>query len=251
MNTSVHDMDHVRMETRFVTGVSPSFGGSGDPSPVTALGVFYGILAAVEKRFQKSDLSQLKILVQGVGAVGKHLCELLHERGVKLYVSDISADRLQDMKAKYNAEIVEADKCTQLDIDVYAPCARGATLNDVSIPQLKASVVAGAANNQLEKEEKHAEMLRDRNILYAPDYVINAGGLINVSNEIIGYNREKVMKEVKQIGQTLKHIFDEAERKGTSTLIASNQYAENRIKTMKDLRPLTNFNNSAIGKLSL
>jgi leucine dehydrogenase len=250
MNTNVLNMDHVRLETKYVTGVSPALGGSGDPSILTALGTFHGILASVEYRLGKKDLRGVRIAVQGTGAVGRILCRLLHEQGALLFVQDIDDARIQEMKTLYHATPLTEQELYSADVDVYAPCARGATLNTDHIGRMKAKVVAGCANNQLENEGIHAKMLKDAKILYAPDYVINAGGLINVANELTGYNREKVEHEVTAIGNTLKSIFIESDRLGITTHEASMHFAEKRIKNVQNLKPLQTFDQSFLGKRS-
>lgn len=249
MNTNVTNMDHIRLETRYVTGVSPGLGGSGDPSIMTAKGTFYGIQAAVNHRLGKRDLQSVKVSIQGVGAVGKYLCQMLHEKGAKLFVTDIDDKRLKEMHSLYNATIVPEGELYSLDVDVYAPCARGATLNTNNIQMLKAKVIAGCANNQLEDEDKHSKMLKDLKILYAPDYVINAGGLINVANELTGYNLEKVEFEVARIANTLNSIFNESDKLGITTHEAAKRFAENRIQSVASLKTMTQFDNSAIGSL--
>lgn len=249
MNTNVTNMDHVRLETRFVTGVSLGLGGSGDPSIMTAKGTFYGIKSAINHRFGKNDFRGLKVSIQGVGSVGKHLCQMLSENGAKLYVTDIDSQKLKEIHSLYNAVIVSEQELFSLDVDVYAPCARGATLNNESIRLLKAKVVAGCANNQLEDEEKHSKMLKDLKILYAPDYVINAGGLINVANEITGYNIEKVEFEVSRIASTLNSIFNESDKLGITTYEAAKRFAENRIQSIAKLKMMNPLSNSAIGNL--
>jgi len=249
MNTNVSDMDNIRLETKYVTGVSPTLGGSGDPSIMTALGTFYGVLASAKHRLGSDDLAGIKIAVQGVGAVGKHLCKYLHEKGAKLYVQDIDDKRLEQMKNLYNATIVSESDLYALDVDVYAPCARGATLNSDHISKLKAKIIAGCANNQLEDEVKHGKMLQDLKILYAPDYVINAGGVINVANELSGYNREKVESEVARIGKTLEAIFIEADKQNISTQEAANRFAEKRIKSVREIKTLQTLENSFLGKV--
>ncbi len=249
MNTNVTNMDHIRLETKYVTGVSPGLGGSGDPSIMTAKGTFYGIQAAVNHRLGKNDLYGVKVFIQGVGSVGKHLCQMLYDKGAKLFVTDIEDKKLKEMHSLYNAVIVTERELYSLDIDVYSPCARGATLNTNNIQSLKAKVVAGCANNQLEDEDKHSKMLKDLKILYAPDYVINAGGLINVANEITGYNLEKVEFEVGRIANTLDFIFNDSDKLGISTHESAKRFAENRIQNVANLKTMTQFNNSAIGNL--
>jgi leucine dehydrogenase len=249
MNTNVTNMDHIRLETRYVTGVSPGLGGSGDPSMMTAKGTFYGILTAVNHRLGKNDLRGVKVSIQGVGSVGKHLCQMLYEKGAKLFVTDIDDKKLKEMHTLYNAIIVPDRELYSLDVDVYAPCARGATLNTNNIQMIKAKVIAGCANNQLEDEDKHSKMLKDLKILYAPDYVINAGGVINVANEITGYNLEKVEFEVARIANTLDSIFNESDKLGITTYEAAKRFAENRIQSVANLKTMTQFDNSAIGNL--
>lgn len=251
MNTNVANMDHIRLETRYVTGVSPTLGGSGDPSLLTALGTFYGIKASVQHRLNKEDLSGLKISIQGIGAVGKHVCKMLHDEGAQLFIQDIDEKRLAEMKQLYPVTVVSESELYDLDVDVYAPCARGATLNTEHISKLKARVVAGCANNQLEDEKEHGKMLQEMKILYAPDYVINAGGLINVANELSGYNREKVEAEVAGIAKTLNHIFVESDKQNISTQEAANQFAEQRINKVRSLKTLQTFDNSFLGKLKI
>jgi leucine dehydrogenase len=250
MNTNVHDMDEVRLETRYVTGVSCALGGSGDPSPMTAKGTFYGILAALRHRLGTENLSQVKIAIQGVGAVGRHLCHFLHEKGAKLFVTDLDEQKVKEMQTLYQATFVSDHDLYSLDVDVYAPCARGSTLNTEHIQKLKAKIVAGCANNQLEDEVVHAKMLKDLNILYTPDYVINAGGVINVANELTGYNLDKVENDIARIANTLKIIFNDSQKYDLTTHEAANRFAEKRIQGVERLKKMTNLENSAIGHLA-
>lgn len=249
MNTNVTNMDHIRLETKFVTGVSAGLGGSGDPSVMTARGTFFGMQAALKHRLGKNDFNGIKVSIQGVGAVGKHLCKLLHDKGAKLFVTDIDDKKLKEIHALFGATIVTEKELFALDADIYAPCARGATLNTNTIPHLKVKIIAGCANNQLEEEEKHAKMLMDMKVLYTPDYVINAGGLINVANEITGYNLEKVESEVARIAATLETIFTESDKLGITTHEAAKRFAEKRIKSVFNLKVMSQFENSAIGNL--
>ncbi len=249
VNTCVTDMDYARLETRFVTGVSKAYGGSGDPSPVTSLGVFAGLKAAVEYRLQRTDLRGLKVAVQGVGNVGRYLCQYLHEKGAKLYVSDINESRLKEIEKNYGATIVGQDEIYGLDVDVFAPCALGAILNNKTIPNIKATVIAGGANNQLEDEKIHAAALKERKIVYCPDYVINAGGLINVYNELIGYDREKALSEAEKIGQTVLTILKDSERENITSHESASRFAERRIKAARELKPLHTLSRSSLGGL--
>ena len=236
VGTSVSDMEWVRRETKYVTGISRALGGSGDPSPVTALGTFTGMKACVNKVFGSDSLKDRKIAIQGIGHVGTYLVELLHKAGAKLYISDIDEEKLKPVAKKYRCKVVNNDKIYELDVDIFAPCAMGGIINDETIPKLKCAIIAGAANNQLEKEKKHGKDLLDLGILYAPDYVINAGGLINVYNELQGYNRERALTQAEDIYQILTEVLNFAEREGVPTPIASNRYAEERIKGIRSLK---------------
>lgn len=195
--TGLEDMEIIRTVTKHVTGVDPSHGGSGDPSPFTALGVRRGIEACVKFKLGKADLKGVHIAVQGVGHVGYYLCRELHAQGAKLTVADVDKLKSERAQREFGAAVVGIDEIPQVDCDVFAPCALGAGINDQTVPHLKARIVAGAANNQL-AEPRHGDDLHARGILYAPDYAINAGGLINVAQEVKGYDaaisREKTMK---------------------------------------------------------
>ncbi|MBT3251530.1 MAG: Glu/Leu/Phe/Val dehydrogenase [Candidatus Marinimicrobia bacterium] len=236
VNTSVRDMEHVKKETNYVTGISSALGGSGDPSPVTALGVYVGIKASVKERLGLDNISGLKIAIQGLGHVGQYLTEYLHKDGAELFVTDIEQDRIDKMVRKFGATPVAKEDIHSLDVDVYAPCALGAAINDVTIPELKCSVVAGAANNQLAIPSIHGAELKKRNILYAPDYAINAGGLINVSNELEGYNREKAFNQAEGIYDILCSIFKRAKEEDIPNNIASDILAEERIHSIGGLK---------------
>ncbi|MCK4578330.1 MAG: Glu/Leu/Phe/Val dehydrogenase [Candidatus Marinimicrobia bacterium] len=236
MNTSVRDMEWVRNETQYVTGISRALGGSGDPSPVTALGVFVGIQAAFKTRRGSEDLNEVKVAVQGVGHVGYHICRLLHEAGAQLFVSDVNQLAVEIIVEEFGATAVNGDEIYGLDVDVFAPCAMGAILNDKTIPQLKAEIIAGAANNQLAESKKHGEALLKRGILYAPDYAINAGGLINVANELEGYNRDRAFQQAEGIYDTLMAIFKTSEAQGIPTNVASDQLAEERIQQVAKIK---------------
>mgnify|MGYP002725728466 CR=1 FL=1 len=236
VSTSVKDMEHVKKETDYVTGISRALGGSGDPSPVTALGVYVGIKASVRERLGKNDLSGLRVAIQGLGHVGKYLAEYLHKDGVQLVVSDLDQDRIDEVVKKYGATEAEKDLVHASDVDVFAPCAMGAILNDTTIPALRCSVVAGAANNQLAVSSIHGAELKKRNILYAPDYAINAGGLINVSNELEGYNRERAFNQAESIYDILGSIFKRANDEDIPTNEASDVLAEERIHSIGGLK---------------
>jgi len=236
VGTSVKDMEWVRTETRYVTGISRALGGSGDPSPVTANGVYVGMKAAVKKSTGKESLEGLTIAVQGLGHVGYHLCKNLAKDGVKLVVTDVDKDALETVSKEFNAEVVEPDAIYDVDMDIYAPCALGATINDDTLKRLKCSIIAGSANNQLETESVHGPQLTEKGILYAPDYAINGGGLINVANEIEGYNRDRAFKQTEGIYDTLMAIFTVAENENVATYVAANRVAEQRMEALARLK---------------
>lgn len=229
VGTSVRDMEIVRMETDFVTGISRSLGGSGDPSPVTALGIYEGIKACAKQRWGTESLQDIRIAVQGVGDIGYHLCQHLYRDGAKIIAADPNPDSLRKAAQKFSLEVVGAEDIYACDCDIFSPCALGGVLDDETIPKLQCQIVAGGANNQLVDEQGHAAMLADRDILYAPDYVINAGGLINVANEFEGYDRERAVQQAAGIYEVLEQIFAHADSAGINTVQAANQIAENRI----------------------
>jgi leucine dehydrogenase len=215
---SVDDMRIVREETEFVSGL-PQTGGDagGDPSPWTALGCYQGIKAAVQARLGADSLQGIKVAVQGVGHVGIHLCRLLHEAGAELYISDVNSDSLKMTTAEMPATVVRPTELLFTDVDVLAPCALGNILTSTTIPRIKATVVAGAANNQLSTPADGVR-LAERDILYAPDYVINAGGIISVAAEYYGNSSEEdVRADVGRIKDRLKKIFDQAKESGRPT----------------------------------
>ena len=196
------DMAIVNTVTPHVSGLE---GKSGDPSPLTARGTWQGIKAAVKERLNRDSLDGLRVAVQGVGHVGYYLCEFLHNEGVELIVSDVNQESLDRVRDQFNATVVSVNEIYDAEVDVYSPCALGATINDQTIDRLKCSIIAGAANNQL-SEDRHGRALMERGILYCPDYVINAGGIINISFEG-DYHREDAEAKVDKIYQTLIEIF--------------------------------------------
>ena len=221
------DMLHVRETTPYVTGLPRIKGGSGDPSPVTALGVFMGLKACVESKFERDDLKGITVALQGIGHVGFYLAKQLAEAGANLVVTDVNEARLKEAAAELGAKVVAPDEIYGVDCDVFAPCALGAVLNDRTIPVLKCKVVAGASNNQLAEERHGADLLR-RGILYAPDFVINAGGIINVSVEFLegGYDEDVSMKRVRNIYQAIKDIIRTGDEEGIPTSQAAMVVAE-------------------------
>lgn len=229
VGTSTKDMEYVHMETNHVTGLPESMGGGGDPSPVTAYGVYMGMKASAKFAWGNDVLTGKKILVQGVGHVGENLVKNLKKEGAVVYISDINEDQLKKVSMEYAAEVIAPDKIFDLDIDIYAPCALGATLNTENIQKLKCSIVAGAANNQLADEKIHGPMIMDRGIIYAPDFLINAGGLINVYSEMIGYNRQGALTQTEHIYQVTLDILRKSREEKIPTQLAAMQMAEKRI----------------------
>lgn len=244
VNIKVEDIENTAKETRYVSGLSSRPGGSGDPSPITALGVFHGIKASVKYKLKKDSLKGVTIAVQGCGSVGRNLCHLLHMEGAKLIVADINPHPVHMLAQELGAKAVGVDEIHAVDCEVFSPCALGAILNDKSIPQIKASIIAGGANNQLHEENKDGQRLRERGILYAPDYVINAGGLINVACELAGYNEVMARADAQKIYDTLLMVFKIADEKKISTHLASDDLAESRIREAKLLTGHNTFKNS-------
>lgn len=234
--TTMDDMELIRMETSHVVGIARSLGGSGDPSPVTALGVFSGMRAAVEEKLGKSTLDGLKVAVQGCGHVGYHLVGHLVRAGAHVSVADVDVDSLKRTAADFRVEAVAPDAIYDVDCDIFAPCAMGGILNEHTIPRLKCSIVAGAANNQLGDEKLDGMRLAERDILYAPDFVINAGGLINVANELEGYNQERALGQAKRIHDVLVAVFERAKSDNVPTYRAANNLAMARIESLSRIR---------------
>lgn len=223
VNITTSDMAIINQETSYVSGLE---GKSGNPGPFTAIGTFLGIKAAVKHKFNKDTLEGISVAVQGLGSVGYSLCEKLYEAGVKLVVTDINPNILHKAATELKAKVVELDEIYQQDVDVFSPCALGASINDISINQLKASIVAGCANNQL-AEIQHDKALHDKGILYAPDYVINAGGIINVALEIYPepYNINEANTLVSNIYNTLMTVFEQSALEKRPTGEVANEMA--------------------------
>lgn len=241
VGTSVADMVEIAKHTDHVVGLpgTSEGGASGDPSPVTAEGVFIGMKAAVQNRLGK-DIRGVHVAVQGLGHVGMYLCEFLHNAGAVLTVTDINKDAIAEAQKRFGATVVDPSAIYDVAADVYSPCALGATLNDDTLSRLKTTVVAGAANNQLLEVGKHGDALKQKNILYTPDYVLNAGGLINVYYEWKNirektnkYKTADVKKHLNLIDENLKKIFALSEQNGTSTAVAADRLAEQIFATPK------------------
>ncbi len=232
VGTSVEDMDYVHMETEYVTGLA---GRSGDPSPVTAYGTYMGIKAAAKVKFGRDDLEGVTVAVQGVGHVGYYLCKDLAAEGAQLVVTDIDADRVKRVVDEFGAKAVTSEEIYSVGAQVFAPCALGAVVNDETLPQFKFDIIAGAANNQL-AEERHGQQLMEKDILYAPDYVINAGGVINVYGELNGWTAERSRRKAGEIYNTLEELFELAKDEGIPTSEAADRLAERRIQQVAGIQ---------------
>lgn len=226
VGVSTNDIMIAHQETPYMAGLE---GKSGDPSPFTALGTYLGMKAAIKHQKNLNSLEGIKISVQGIGHVGYYLCRYLHQEGAELIVTDIDPIQLQQVKDEFGATVVQPEDIYHQDVDIYAPCALGATLNDITIPKLKASIVAGCANNQLAKPY-HGKQLKQRGILYAPDYVINAGGIINVSFEQ-NYQEDRSTEKVKEIYHTLMKVFTLAQERDCTTEEVADQLARDIIES--------------------
>ena len=229
------DMDTVNEVTKHVAGISVERGGSGNPSPVTAYGVFMGIKAAVKYKFGSDNLEGKKVLVQGIGHVGEVLVQHLTESGAIVTITDINEERTNQVGAKYGAKIYTGADLYTAEVDIYAPCALGATINDDSINKIKASIIAGAANNQLANEAIHGKLLKEKGILYAPDFLINAGGVINVYSELVNWTNAQVIEKTENIYNTALEIFKFADDNDITTHQAAFSIAQKRIDDAKKL----------------
>lgn len=228
VGTSTTDMDFVHMETKNVAGLA---GLSGDPSPVTAHGVFRAIQASAKERWGSDDLSTKTISLQGAGHVGYYLAKELHEAGAKLVVTDIDAERVKQVVKEFGARAVATEDICGVQADIFAPCALGGIINDKTIPQLKCEIVAGAANNVL-LEPRHGVALEEKGILYAPDYVANAGGVINVYSELAGWTSARAFRKADEIYDTILKVFAIAKQDKIPTYVAADRLAEQRIKAV-------------------
>ncbi len=234
VGTNVKDMEYIRMETEHVAGLGE---GSGDPSPFTALGVFQGIKAACKEIYGSDDLRGKKVAIQGVGNVGYNLAKLLKNAGAQLVITDISEDNIKRAVNELGAKTVKPDEIFGTDCDIFAPCALGAIINDDTIDKLKCRIVSGSANNQL-KEDRHGDMLQKKGILYVPDYIINAGGVINVAAEYEpgGYRKEKATAKVESLYNAVTQVIEISKKENIPTYKAADRLAENRINLLAGVR---------------
>lgn len=233
---STRDMEYIAMETKFVSGMPDSMGGSGDPSPVTAYGTYMGMKAAAKRAYGSDSLAGKKVSVQGIGHVGGYLVDLLAKENAQIFITDIYEDRLKEVAQKHNVTIVGLDEIYDLDVDIYAPCALGATVNDSTLGRLKCQIIAGAANNQLKDEQIHGDACREKGIIYAPDFLINSGGVINVAMELTGYNRERAYAQAEKIYDSTLEILDRAKAENINTQEAAMRVAKQRIDAIGKIK---------------
>ena len=239
MGINTHDMEMVKLKTDHVTGIPQSMGGSGDPSPVTAYGVYMGMKAAAKHKYGSENLAGKKVMVQGIGHVGETLVDHLCKEGAEVIINDIHQDRMDEVVTKYGVKAHLGSDIFSVDFDIYAPCALGATVNKNSIPLMNCDIVAGAANNQLADEWQDEILLAQKGILYTPDFVINAGGLINVYSEIAHYDRAQSLQRTEEIFNTTLEIFQDAETNGITNHAAAVKLAQARIDNKK--RTVSNY----------
>ncbi|MDR2166271.1 MAG: leucine dehydrogenase [Clostridiales bacterium] len=237
VGTTTQDMVYIHMETNHVVGLP---GRSGDPSPYTARGVFKSILACCRHVYGDRSVEGKVIAVQGVGNVGYHLCKLLHEDGAKLIIADVNQANLDRAVEEFGAEVVAPDDIYSVECDIYAPCALGSTINDSTIPLLKSKIVCGGANNQLHKPAIHGKALQERGIIYAPDYLANAGGVINVSYERaeFGYNEEAALRDIDGIYYRMRDILKISDESGRLTYEVADRLAEDRLEAVRTIKSI-------------
>ncbi len=249
VGTDVRDMEYVRMETKYVTGIDRALGGSGDPSPVTAFGLYMGIKACMKELTGNDSLAGKKIAIQGAGHVAQYVAQHVTKEGAKVVICDIFVEKAKTVADAVKGTVVDPEKIYEVDADVFCPCALGAIINDATIPKFKFKIIAGGANNQLADEAKHGQMLIDRSIMYAPDYAINAGGLINVYNELEGYSQERALKQAEGIYDTILRIFAISKKDKVPTYEASNRLAEERINAISRIKSIYAGKSTFAGRL--
>ncbi len=246
VGTTVKDMEYVKMETDYVAGISKALGGSGDPSPVTAYGVYVGMKACAHEVWGTDSLQNRKIAVQGAGQLSRYLCEHLYNEGAEIYISDIYEEKVKRVLETVKAYFVRPEEIYEIEADIFSPCAMGGIINGETIDKMKFSIIAGGANNQLEDEERDGALLMNKGILYAPDYVINAGGLINVASEFGGYRQDRAMKQAEEIYEIVKKIIAVSNSEKIPTYQASNKRAEERLDMIGKISGI--YSGSTAGK---
>ena len=235
---STVDMEQIAQETKHVVGMPRSLGGTGDPSPFTALGTYVSMKAAAKKAYGSDSLAGKKVSLQGVGHVGEYLIGHLVKEGCKVYVSDIYEDRLQEMVKKFGVEVVGLDEIYDLDVDIYAPCALGATVNDETLERLKCQIIAGSANNQLADEKKHGEACLKKGLVYTPDFLANAGGVVNVYSEVKNLPTEWVNEKVERIYDMMLNVLTISAAENKNAQEVAMEQAMKRINAMGHLRTM-------------
>lgn len=236
VGTTQKDLEYIKSETDYVAGLSTSMNGGGDTTVFAARGVFNGIKAAIKELYGDDSLAGRKIAVQGVGSVGEHLVSMLRAENARVYVSDMTEERKMKVAAKYKAEPIQYSTSYELDVDVYAPCALGGTVNPDTVPKMRCKIIAGSANNQIKEEEKTIQLLKEHNILYTPDFLINSGALISCYSELEGYGNDRTEALIRNIYTATRHVLQRSKEENITTYDAAKQLAEKRIADMSKIR---------------
>lgn len=243
------EMEWIYSETKYVTGIPKALGGSGNPSPVTAYGVYMGVKACAQKAYGSDSLEGKKIALQGAGNVASHFARHAAKEGAQLFICDIYGDKAKTLAEEVGGKLVDPDAIYGLDVDIFTPCALGGVINDGTMGQFKCDIIAGGANNVLDEEDKHGQMLLDKGIIYAPDYVINAGGIINIASELEGYNEDRALQNAGNIYNTITDILNYSEEHGIPAHVASNDLAEKRINTIGNIKNKYSSKSHVSGRL--
>ncbi|HLS37946.1 MAG TPA: Glu/Leu/Phe/Val dehydrogenase dimerization domain-containing protein [Sphingobacterium bovisgrunnientis] len=236
VGTTQRDLEYIHAETNYVAGLPTSMNGGGDTTVFAARGVFYGIKAAIKELYGDDSLAGRKVAVQGVGSVGEQLIAMLRNENARVYVSDMTEERNLKVAAKYKAEPIQYATSYELDVDVYAPCALGGTVNPDTVPKMRCKIIAGSANNQLKEEEKTIQLLKEHNILYTPDFLINSGALISCYSELEGYGNDRTESLIRNIYTATRHVLQRAREENITTYEAAKQLAEKRIADMSKIK---------------
>lgn len=244
------EMEWIYSETKYVTGIPKALGGSGNPSPVTAYGVYMGVKACAKKAYGSDSLEGKRIALQGAGNVASYFARHAAKEGAELFICDIYEDKAKALANEVGGTVVDPDSIYSLDVDIYTPCALGGVINDDTIDHFKCDIIAGGANNVLDEEDRHGKMLMSKGILYAPDYVINAGGIINIASELEGYNEERALQNAGNIYNTITDILNYSEEHGMPAHQASNSLAEQRIETVGNIKNKYSSNANISGRLA-
>lgn len=246
---TVREMEWIYSETKYVTGIPRALGGSGNPSPVTAYGVYMGVKACAKIAYGSDSLEGKRIAIQGAGNVASTFAKHAAEEGAQLFICDIYEEKANALAKETGAEVVDPDSIYGLDVDIFSPCALGGVINDDTIPMLKCDIIAGSANNVLDDEDRHGQLLLDKGFLYAPDYVINAGGIINIASELEGYDDERALQNAANIYNTILDILNLSEEQNIAAHIASNKIAEERIATVGKIHNVYSSSGHLSGRL--